>query len=389
MAVYNILPSTNLRQEDIRDTLNAGGGNVGDNALDYFTERAKINMWSKNKPFRCNKDFANDMDRYNAYYGLNIETSGYSYAIPRGGNIEPCRLDDFRGYMRNAPDGITFKTLKSSKNIFIDKTPFELYLEDDVTLLTFYDIRHHPIFKDYNKAIFSVSNVSNGITKTKPMPVNSDRLGIILSYNELLQIGNGYVRITCPLSNGTYTNDNFIPHAHILNISSDTGINFNSGTIASTYIGTSYQETLSDNAKIFNYMTGAIGRKLDLTGKNFVMGGLSITNRGPIAIGQYNIYLTLRYTTDDGKAAYTRCPVYKCDSHNPVGENWEVGKGQYIGVFNAYIYDQYLPKLNITSSVKSVSLVYQFFYEGNFYDLTSSYSINLYRTSGIEPTVIT
>lgn len=28
MAVYNILPSTNLKTEDIRDTLNANGGSV-------------------------------------------------------------------------------------------------------------------------------------------------------------------------------------------------------------------------------------------------------------------------------------------------------------------------------------------------------------------------
>ena len=53
MAVYNRIPErfTNL---DIRDTLNAYGGSVGDNSLNYFSAAARINMWSKRKPVKRN-----------------------------------------------------------------------------------------------------------------------------------------------------------------------------------------------------------------------------------------------------------------------------------------------------------------------------------------------
>ena len=45
MAVYNILPSTNLKTEDIRDTLNANGGSVSNDCLTFFTDAANIRMW--------------------------------------------------------------------------------------------------------------------------------------------------------------------------------------------------------------------------------------------------------------------------------------------------------------------------------------------------------
>ena len=39
MAVYNILPTTNLKWDDIRDTLNAGGGSVTNVVSTAFLEK--------------------------------------------------------------------------------------------------------------------------------------------------------------------------------------------------------------------------------------------------------------------------------------------------------------------------------------------------------------
>ena len=44
MAVYSILPTTNLKAEDIRDTLNANGGSVNNELTTFFN--TSINIWS-------------------------------------------------------------------------------------------------------------------------------------------------------------------------------------------------------------------------------------------------------------------------------------------------------------------------------------------------------
>lgn len=111
MAVYDILPDTNLKAEDIRDTLNAGGGNVGNNTLDYFTDAANINPDSKEKPMEIDAPFdISDAQKRNACYGFDIPTSTlpdnslyfanptalgeWEYRLPTGLK----RLGDFRGY---------------------------------------------------------------------------------------------------------------------------------------------------------------------------------------------------------------------------------------------------------------------------------------------------
>lgn len=123
MAVYDVLPETNLTGADVRDTLNANGGSVGDNFTSYFTDGARINMWSKYKPVISttlffdltlwkSRGFRGDLGDC----GLNINTytpstfktaakngaTGWSYKAPSGGSSEPMRLGDFRGYCASA-----------------------------------------------------------------------------------------------------------------------------------------------------------------------------------------------------------------------------------------------------------------------------------------------
>lgn len=121
MAIYEILPTENLKTADIRDTLNANGGNVSNVIYTFFTPSANINMWSKYKPVPLTEDFPdfasnwwkgnsgncgisipqyNSMDDiYNATVGT---TNGWMYTLPTGGSYEPFRLGDFRGYDPNA-----------------------------------------------------------------------------------------------------------------------------------------------------------------------------------------------------------------------------------------------------------------------------------------------
>lgn len=127
MAVYNILPSINLKTEDIRDTLNANGGSVSNDCLTFFTDAANIRIWAKYKPFKYPKNFnVTDNERSSRNWGLsnvpywdnvnymadyvrngsplagNCDTPYFAYIPPVGGTSEPLRLEDFRGYYTEA-----------------------------------------------------------------------------------------------------------------------------------------------------------------------------------------------------------------------------------------------------------------------------------------------
>lgn len=129
MAVYGILPTTNLKAEDIRDTLNANGGSVSNDTKTFFTTSAKINPFSKRKPVVLSVNFCQDFDSTKANYdatwwqasdkmcGLvpKVVTSraaivsaqdggmnGWSYRLPSGGSSQPFRLGDFAGYNAGA-----------------------------------------------------------------------------------------------------------------------------------------------------------------------------------------------------------------------------------------------------------------------------------------------
>lgn len=117
MAVYEIIPTTNVSMADIRDTLNANNGSVDNTLGSFFTEDANINMWSRNKPVPHSLEFGDTAvirKGYNGMHGLIIPyntdanfaavcTSAWSYKALDGyldgnGKQWPMRLGDFRGY---------------------------------------------------------------------------------------------------------------------------------------------------------------------------------------------------------------------------------------------------------------------------------------------------
>ena len=121
MAVKSILPETNLTGADVRDTLNANGGSVGDNFTSFFTSGANINKWSKFKPTVSVEPFLDDERRWkgdNGFCGFTKASihftdtsllvsayesgSTYVYKLPVGGSSEPFRMGDFRLYYPDA-----------------------------------------------------------------------------------------------------------------------------------------------------------------------------------------------------------------------------------------------------------------------------------------------
>lgn len=132
--VHEVLPKTNLLIADVRDTLNANGGNVNNDVTTFFTSAANIWMWSRFKPVRYNSDFtgmefyvADDnncglyIPRYNhptlVSDNLDGGLNGWSYNLPRGKLYnEPYRLGDFRKYDPHAAQMFVQYTVPSEVN---------------------------------------------------------------------------------------------------------------------------------------------------------------------------------------------------------------------------------------------------------------------------------
>lgn len=151
--VYDILPERDLHYSDIRDTLNANGGSVNNDVSTAFKTSANINKWSKKKPIRYPKDgtltdaefkgtFADNNN--GIYYGLKASTKGdfsdihdatYDYVgLPVGGQNEPFRLGDFRGY-----------DTKALPTLVCLGFPDEWYYNMEISTVIEYDYNHSNI----------------------------------------------------------------------------------------------------------------------------------------------------------------------------------------------------------------------------------------------------
>ena len=119
MASMNIIPQTNVRADDIRDTLASHGGTVTNDIASFFKESAKLNKWSFYKPYSYPKDFGiTDTEIYSIDCGITFNVyptpsstvaalntgTVWKYNLPTGGASSPYRLGDFRGYNPNAEE---------------------------------------------------------------------------------------------------------------------------------------------------------------------------------------------------------------------------------------------------------------------------------------------
>lgn len=124
MAVHEIIPSTNVKMEDIRDTLNANEGNVTNVLGTFFTDSAKINIFAARKPFEiANRETALSEDEFwqngfglRAYTFLGTSAEFISDMASKLADSEwvarrgmtylkvstAKRLSDFRGYYPKA-----------------------------------------------------------------------------------------------------------------------------------------------------------------------------------------------------------------------------------------------------------------------------------------------
>lgn len=183
MAVYNdTLPTSNLKYDDIRDTLNSSGGSVTNVASTAFKATSGINVWSKHKPVILSVDFCQDFNsgaaNYNATWwqgkdgncGLTPKTlsafsdvvkntdggmNGWTYSLPNGGSDQPLRLGDFAGYCKAANPPVYNLIATPSKVADGSATPISISagirVGSDSRQLTFADF---PYLKNYYFGVY-------------------------------------------------------------------------------------------------------------------------------------------------------------------------------------------------------------------------------------------
>lgn len=209
MAVYDILPNEDLRDADVRDTLNANGGKCDDERESYFVGTANINPFSKHKPVRLNKMFCQDIDSsepnymenwwtgddgncglvpYSVSHYTNIPEkmvggmNGWIYQLPLGNSSSPYRIGDFRAYKADALPMlhdfyVPSRVMGSSTQSSITGTcAVEV---DDLYNLSFADF---PIFKDYYFGMYiRAKNGSGYAYKTSDIPLGEGGTDVTIS----------------------------------------------------------------------------------------------------------------------------------------------------------------------------------------------------------------
>lgn len=176
---------------DIGQVLNSAGGSVDINQpLTFFTESAKINMYSKKKPMHRPELFCQDFDSTMTNYLPNWwqgvdgncglipklissysqlpdmvdgDKNGWKHQLPNGGENSPYRLGDFCGYDTDAkglvegfsvPKNVTSQGSGATMRATIIATP----QETNPISLTFADF---PVLKNYFLGLF-IKNKSTG-----------------------------------------------------------------------------------------------------------------------------------------------------------------------------------------------------------------------------------
>lgn len=216
MAVYDTLPSQNLKFDDIRDTLNSNGGAVTNVVATAFQEGAKINVWSKHKPVIYSKTFCQDFNQsainYDANWwkaedgncGLNPkvlnnfsevventdgEMNGWVYKIPNGTNLQPRRVGDFAGYYSKAEPPIYNMRVTPSQVASGSSTGVSISssvrVGTDTQRLTFADF---PNLKDYYFGVYCVGKSRGYIARaTSNSIISTGNASVDISTSKLVE----------------------------------------------------------------------------------------------------------------------------------------------------------------------------------------------------------
>lgn len=122
MAVHTILPTTNLKWDDIRDTLNSSGGNVTNDVSTAFKSTANINKWAKYKPVKYDSnDPYSDSNWWNGLTSPQTLVGGLFFGnayTQLFGNISKINQSNGVTNISNDTEGFLYKLAKQTTGMF-------------------------------------------------------------------------------------------------------------------------------------------------------------------------------------------------------------------------------------------------------------------------------
>lgn len=213
MAVLTRIPEIGYSTlyVDVRDTLNAYGGRVGNIYDTLFTGSANINVWSRRKPHvntrnpqplvMTTEEMAETLNSSGVVirrYGIQILGGamtpaelysqilgdlGYIYPLPTGGELQPFRLQDFNGYYPEA--------VLPLRTTFADGYQFD-YLEYEYPLTGIELTNKGDEGQLYREDLYPTKDENgNPITLRRGVYIRSEDGSVTATAIGTLKIGNG------------------------------------------------------------------------------------------------------------------------------------------------------------------------------------------------------
>lgn len=187
MTALSKIPRTDVKIEDIRDTLNANGGIVTNDLGTFFGSFANINIWAKQKPIHWASNFTNNDGAGDGNYGFTPARSltldgvkslydgslnGWTVNFPSGGSSSPYRLGDFRNYNPKARESALSVTteITSTLKVFV-REPILEATDRSTLLLTDLNVVKNNYFgialyrKDNGTLVYHQTATSKGLMK--------------------------------------------------------------------------------------------------------------------------------------------------------------------------------------------------------------------------------
>ena len=373
--------------DDVYATLGIGAIGIGyDLGYACANTHGKINKWSKKKPVRhSNLGIMTDEQFRSVSYGLSFTEGGnhdygiFSYSAPNGGSSAPYRLTDFDGYNQNAQTGLGLKNYNITRDIFNDKSNLDIYLIDDTSLITCYDLRDS-LLSGYKIRLFITSKSGTGKYYQTTIPVDKQSLKFTVPYlNLTTSLGAGDYSLVLDIEkNGTYKG--FFPSGMergSLKITSNTGITISMWpNVSFTDNGSNYAMSL--------YYGGSGTRILNLNNQNLLWNTLNISNGSSYTISNDNVFVQFRWPGTN-KEYYSYVPLKRGVNL----ANWSINAGGS-STMNYGCDRSQIPKMtNASESVLLVTtnIVYKHT-DGYYHNITNPVILRMKKDSGPTPSSV-
>ena len=307
----------------------------------------RTNMWSKYKPVRYDsRGELTDEQFRAAAYGLQWYQSGDSltYSIrylPPVSGTNWLRLTDFSGYNHHMVSGLGWKITSVSKDLISSYTDLTLYLENDTTKITVYDLKDTM----FNGCKLQMNCLSRSGTSTYTYTESkaiTQNMSFTIPISAIKALGVGEFSAVLRIQPSGYptgirvlTND-----ICIVNVTAETGLTTNGWNYNNTLLKTNTQSWQAAR----QYHTGVITDYLRLSDSNLLIDGVTVYNNSGKTFTQEDLKLCSQWTNSSGQVRQYYSYIYMENS-----TSWSVVNGSATS-FIFRIDNTQLPKYSDTTT---------------------------------------